>query len=216
MIRALVTGFGSYTQETDNPSGALAQLLDGQTFDKIEVVGRVLPVDTIAVREVLTATIDAIRPKVIVATGVAPGRAAPALERVAINVRDFPIPDNQGQEPIDEPVELDGAAAYLSTLPNKAILRAWREAGIPGYLSNTAGTYLCNQTFYLARMLSEHTDARTGFVHIPVTPNRAAQSAMPPAPSMTLAQLERAVRLVVSVAARHRGPDLRIGGGAIS
>ena len=215
MIRALVTGFAGYAEEIDNPSGALAQRLNGQRFGGVEIVGRILPVDTAAVRGLLAAAINATHPEVIVVTGVAPGRTAPGLERVAINVRDFPIPDNEGRLPIDEPVESGGPAAYLSTLPNKAIIRGWREAGIPGHLSNTAGTYLCNQTFYLARTLSEHSDTRTGMVHIPVTPARAAALDVP-TPSLALEMLEEAVRLAVSIAACHRGPDLRIGGGAIS
>jgi pyroglutamyl-peptidase len=153
-----------------------------------------------------------------VVTGVAPGRAAPALERVAVNVRDFPIPDVDGLNPIDEPVVDGGPDAYLSTLPVKAILARWRHDGIPGYVSNTAGAFLCNQIFYLARHLTREGPAIAGLVHIPVGPDRAARMArasLPP-PSLPLDLLEQAVGLAAVVAASHEGPDLRLAAGAIS
>ncbi|MGB8408136.1 MAG: peptidase C15 [Mycobacterium sp.] len=215
MTRALVTGFGSYGAEQDNPSGLIAQRLDGQQFDGIQIAGRVLPVDTELVRDMLAEAIQAIQPAVVVLTGVAPGRAAPALERVAINVRDFPIADTAGRSPIDERVVEDGPAAYLSTLPVKAIMDGWRHAGLGGYVSNTAGTYLCNQAFYLARHLCRTSGARVGMVHLPVTPARSVAS-MPPLPSVPIEALEHHVRLALSIAARHKGADLLIGGGAFS
>ncbi|WP_083849849.1 peptidase C15 [Rhodococcus sp. JVH1] len=216
MSRVLVTGFGPYAEETDNPSGAIARRVDGQRIEGCEVVGWVLPVDTETVRGVLAEAIAHSRPDVIVVTGVAPGRTAPALERVAINVRDFPIPDVDGHSPIDQTVEPEAPAAYLSTLPVKAIMDGWRRAGIPGYISNTAGTYLCNQTFYLARHLSHGVSPRVGMVHLPVVPSRAVEIGAPPPPSMSLEALEHAVSLAVSIAVRHEGPDLGISGGALS
>lgn len=216
MSRVLVTGFGAYAEEVDNPSGVIARRFDGQRIAGCDVFGRVLPVDTESVRGALANAIECSRPDVIVITGVAPGRTAPALERVAINVRDFPIPDTDGRTPIDEFVEPGAPAAYLSTLPVKAIVAGWRRAGIPGYVSNTAGTYLCNQTFYLARHLSRETSARVGMVHIPVVPSRAFEIGSPPPPSMSMDALEHAVSLAVSIAVQHDGADLRIGGGAIS
>ncbi|MCU1645763.1 MAG: Pyrrolidone-carboxylate peptidase [Nocardia sp.] len=216
MNRVLVTGFGAYAEEADNPSGMIARRLDGQRIDGFEVFGSVLPVDTEEVREALAEAIESAQPTIVIVTGVAPGRTAPALERVAINMRDFPIPDIAGRTPIDEPVVPGAPAAYLSTLPIKAIVDGWRHAGIPGYVSHTAGTYLCNQTFYLARHLLRESSARTGMVHIPVTPMRAVEVGAPPVPSMSLDQLEVAVRLAISITAQHAGADLRIGGGAIS
>ncbi|GGN99986.1 pyroglutamyl-peptidase I [Nocardia rhizosphaerihabitans] len=216
MNRVLLTGFGAYADEADNPSGAIARRLDGQRIDGFDVSGAVVPVDTEQIRPALSAAIEFTRPDVVILTGVAPGRTAPALERVAINVRDFPIPDIAGRTPIDEPVVTDAPAAYFTTLPVKAIVDAWRRVGIPGYVSQTAGTYLCNQVFYLARHLLRESTARVGMLHIPATPPRAAAVAMPPIPSMAIDHLEEAVRLAISIAARHEGPDLSIGGGAIS
>ncbi|WP_280495589.1 peptidase C15, partial [Nocardia farcinica] len=189
MSRVLLTGFGAYGEERDNPSGWIARRLDGIRVDGARVAGRVLPVDTEGVRSALVAAIDEVGPEIVLVTGVAPGRPSPAVERVAINVRDFPVPDINGHTPIDLPVEPGGPEAYLSTLPIKAIVDGWRAAGIPSYVSNTAGTYLCNQTFYLARHLCA---ARAGMVHIPATPARAAVAGPPPPPAISPAPLEEA------------------------
>lgn len=208
MTTALVTGFGAYAGEPDNPSQALVQRLDGQVVDGVRIVGRVLAVSTTAVGPALRAALDEVRPDVVLATGVAPGRPAVSIERVAINVRDFPIEDVDGAQPVDLPVVADGPAAYLSTLPIKAVVAAWRKAGIPGFVSNTSGTYLCNQVFYLARRLTDGTAARAGFLHVPVVAHAA--TGWPPPPSQALDQVVEAVRVGVHVAATHAGPDVEL------
>lgn len=215
MTTVLVTGFGPFAEDAANPSGIIAGRLDGTTHDGVRIAGRVLPVATEQVRALLAAAIDELRPDAVVITGVTPGRAAVAAERVAINVRDFPIGDVDGLAPVDEPIAAAGPAAYLSTLPIKAILTAWRAAGIPAFVSNTAGTYVCNQTFYLARHLTAASGARAGLVHIPsATPTAAAMTV--PSPSLPLDVLEYAVRLAAVTAATHAGDDLRLGAGATS
>jgi pyroglutamyl-peptidase len=210
----LVTGFGSYGDQTDNPSELLARALDGQCVAGETVTGVVLPVATGQVDQALATAIDDVRPRLVVALGVAPGRTAPALERVAINVRDFPIPDTDGTWPVDEPVIVDGPDAYLAAFPVKTILSAWQTAGLPGYVSNTAGTYVCNQVFYLVSHQARQNGFRAGFIHLPALP--AADPAGVPAPSMSLDLMEQAVRIAVTVAAGHDGPDLSLVAGAIS
>ena len=92
--------------------------------------------------------------------GLAGGRAALSLERVAINLDDARIPDNAGQHPIDRPIVPGGPAAYFATLPIKAAVAALREAGLPASVSNTAGTFVCNHVFY-------------GLMHLAATPGCA-------------------------------------------
>jgi pyroglutamyl-peptidase len=211
----LVTGFDDYGEETDNPSGALARRVDDRTVDGVRIHGCVLPVASQRVQSALTEAIRQVEPAVVIVTGIAPGRFAPAMERVAVNVLDFPIPDVDQHAPIDERVVVDGPSAYLSTLPVKAILARWLVEEIPGYVSNTAGTFVCNQTFYLARHLLAGTSVTAGLLHIPATPKRAVATAAP-MPSMALELLERAVLSAAVVAATHEGPDLRLRAGAFS
>jgi pyroglutamyl-peptidase len=215
MRNVLLTGFGAYAEEADNPSGAIAGRLNGVVADGVRINGLVLPVSSTGVGRALGEAIDRIRPDVVLVTGVTPGRAAVSVERIAINVRDFPIPDVDGATPVDEPVIPDGPSAYFSTLPIKAILAAWQDRGIPGYVSNSAGTYLCNQIFYLARHMTEGVDAIAGLVHIPLA-TRSAATSHPPPPSLHLDMLEDAVRTAAIVAATHTGPDLKRGAGMTS
>lgn len=215
MTTVLVTGFDDYADEIENPSGVLARRLEQQFVDGVHLRGRVLPVARKRVGRALSDAIGETQPDVVIVTGVAPGRTAPALERVAVNVLDFPIPDVDCDAPVDEPIVRDGPAAYLSGLPVKAVMSRWQEEGIPGYVSNTAGTFVCNQTFYLARHLLRGTPVIAGLLHIPGTSRRAART-MPPPPSLPLDLLEQALRVAAVVAATHRGPDLRVRAGAFS
>ena len=215
MKEVLLTGFGAYAEEADNPSGAIARRLDGWQEDGVRIRGVLLPVDSVRMAEMLAEAIETVRPDVVLVTGVTPGRAAVAVERIAINMQDFPIPDVKGVDPIDEAVVAGGPSAYFSTLPIKAILAEWRSRHIPAYVSNSAGTYVCNQTFYLARHLTEGSQVIAGLVHIPLVSSSAA-TVLPPPPSLSFELLEEAVRTAAVIAAKHRGTDLKLGAGATS
>ena len=151
----LLTGFEPFGTYKDNPSGEVAAAFHGRTVGDEIVQSAVLPVDhrlaAVRVVELLRET----TPRAIVHLGLAGGRARLALERVAVNVMDFEIADNAGYRATGEPCVAGGPAAYFSTLPLAAMLEALTAAGVPAYLSSTAGTYLCNQTFYTTRHLLE-------------------------------------------------------------
>jgi pyroglutamyl-peptidase len=203
-LTALVTGFEPYRGAERNPSGEIARALDGVEIDGLRVVGRVFPVSAEATPAALRGAIDEVEPDVVLLLGVWPGRGALTAERIAINVLDFPFPDNDGAQPVDIPVEAGGPAAILSTVPVRAIAESWREHGLPGAVSNTAGAYLCNQSFYTAL---RHTAARpvpVGFVHIPTIPSEAARHD-PPHPSMSIETLLEGVRVaLLAIAADAR------------
>jgi pyroglutamyl-peptidase len=211
----LVTGFSPFGEQTINPSGQIAELLNGTSIEGREVFGTVLPVATERVGSLLASAIKSIKPELVIVLGLAPGRTAPALERIAINVRDFPIEDLDGQKPVDRPIVDSGPDAYITGLPIKAILNAWRQSNVPGYISNTAGTYVCNQTFYLARHL---TNVRVGLVHVPSTPESAQAAGVlsGQVPTMSLGLLEKAVRLTASTALTFEGDDLPLEAGMLS
>ena len=128
-------------------------------------------------------------------------RSRPTLERVAINVNDATIPDNAGAQPVDEAIAPDGPVAYFSTLPNKAIVSAMREAGIPAAISNTAGTYVCNQILYavLHFIAEKKLPAKAGFMHVPYLPVQVADK--PSMPSMSLEDMVRALEVAIRVIA---------------
>ncbi|CRM74863.1 pyroglutamyl-peptidase I [Pseudomonas marginalis] len=168
MRTVLLTGFEPFDQDLVNPSWEAVRQLDGvQLDDDVRIVARRLPCAFATAGECLLQLISELRPAMVIATGLAPGRSEISIERVAINVNDARIPDNLGEQPIDTAVVVGGPAAYFSTLPIKAMARAVREAGIAVSVSQTAGTFVCNQVFYRLQHELAGTGVRSGFIHVP-------------------------------------------------
>ena len=216
MKRVLVTGFEPFDFETINPAWEVARRLDGWQCDGHVVAARRLPCVFDSVREALGRELAALEPVIAICTGLAGGRVDVSLERVAINVDDARIPDNDGAQPIDRPVVAGGPAAYFTTLPVKAILQRLRGAGLPAQVSNTAGTYVCNHTFYMLRHLVETAHPavrRAGFIHIPYLPDQAARH--PGSPSLALDNLVAALRIAIETSIEVT-TDIRLAAGALS
>lgn len=161
------------------------------------ILTEVLPVSWAGVSESVPKLMAEHRPDVWIGLGVAAGRPSLALEAVAVNLADSDQPDNDGVTLARLPVRADGPPAHLSTLPVEAILRAWREAGIPGYLSQSAGSYLCNMSFYLAASSAEQLglSCRVGFLHLPLFPVQVTDPARQPsmAPELQAAGLRAVI-----------------------
>ena len=196
---ALVIGFEPFEGETINPSSEIARALDGDTIARHRIVGATLPTEFASSLPRLRALLREHDPALVLALGLAGGRGEIALERVAINLIDARIADNAGAQPIDQRVIANAPNAYFSTLPVKAMLARLREAGIPATLSQTAGTFVCNQVFFaLAHALARRANARGGFIHVPWLPEQAAHRI--DAPSLPLAVMIEAIRLCLEVA----------------
>jgi pyroglutamyl-peptidase len=213
-MQALVTGCEPFGGEAVNPAfEALAQL--SPRIGALAVAMRVLPAVFGRALDALGEAVAEIAPDIVLCVGLAGGRAALSLERVAINIDDARIPDNAGQQPIDRPCIPSGPPAYFSTLPIKAAVAALREAGLPAVVSNTAGTFVCNHVFYgLMHLAATRRPAlRGGFLHVPYLPSQAARHHG--APSMALEQIVRGIEIVLSVAAA-RADDIAAVEGMIS
>ena len=150
-------------------------------------------------------------PELVLCVGQAGGRAALSLERVTINVNDARIPDNAGAQPVDAPVVTRGPAAYFTTLPIKAMHADLRAAGIPAEISQTAGTFVCNQVFYVLMHALAGSRVRGGFVHIPFLPQQV--ETLPGVASLDLDAVVAGLRISIDTALRTRR-DVRIGAGA--
>lgn len=210
--RILVTGFDAFGGETVNPSWQVAQALDGRRIAGHTVVARELPTDFVRSLLVLKAALREVAPVIVLGIGQAGGRPHLSVERVAINVIDARIPDNAGAQPVDQPVIAGGPAAWFSTLPVKAMLAALLAEGLPAAVSQTAGTYVCNQVAYaMLHFTAKKRGVRAGFLHIPYLPEQAARH--PGAPSMALADMLRGVRVALR-AAIAAAQDLPLGAGA--
>ncbi|HEX2890757.1 pyroglutamyl-peptidase I [Vineibacter terrae] len=215
MKRVLVTGFEPFDGESINPAWEVARRLDGWRSGSHAVVARRLPCAFGAVRDVLDHELTALAPEIAICVGQAGGRVDVSLERIAINVDDARIADNDGAQPIDRPVVAGAPAAYFTTLPVKAILQRLRRAGLPAQVSNTAGTFVCNHTFYMLRHLAETTHRgvhRTGFIHIPYLPEQAARH--PGSPSLALDTLIAALRIAIETSVEV-SDDIQLAAGAL-
>lgn len=211
MKKILLTGFEPFDGEPVNPSLEAVKALHGETIEGCEVIGQGLPVTFGESKEVLDNRINEVAPDLVICVGQAGGRSAISVERVAINVNDGRIPDNNGYQPIDEPVNPDGPVAYWSQLPIKAIVKHIRDAGIPAEVSQTAGTYVCNHIFYaLMDILSKKTHIRGGFIHIPFIPEQAVRH--PGQPSLSLDDIIRALRIAVQTALTYEEDIVEVGG----
>ena len=214
MRTVLLTGFEPFDQDTLNPSWEAVRLLDETLInDDVRIVARQLPCVFSQAPAHLHALIERFTPQMIIAVGLGPGRSDIALERVAINLIDARIPDNQGEQPIDVPVAAEGPTAYFSTLPIKAMVAALRAAGIPATVSHTAGTFVCNQVFYSLQHTLAGSTVRSGFMHVPLLTEQVALAASAQ-PSMSQETLVKGLRVAVS-AALNTLHDVRETGGQL-
>jgi pyroglutamyl-peptidase len=156
-MRLLLTGFEPFGEHRVNPSALLAERLGGV----------VLPVSAARMPGELEAVIDEAHPDVVLGLGLASLRTQVAVERVAINCLDFSLPDNDGVLAEGQEILPGGPAAYFATAPVRMIAAAWQAEEIPSYLSNSAGTYICNQMLYTACRLGAERGFKAGFIHLP-------------------------------------------------
>jgi pyroglutamyl-peptidase len=139
------------------------------------------------------------KPDVVICLGQAEGRTAITPERIAINLDDARLADNQGVLRNEVKILEDGPAAYFSTLPVNEIVAAIKAQGIPAAVSLSAGAFLCNHVFYVAQNKFAGSDVRSGFVHVPLMDSQAAE--FPGLPTMPLDQMVLAVRAMIDVVA---------------
>ena len=173
---ALVTGFVPFGGGTLNPSEQVARRLDGERFGTTRVVTRILPVEFEGLEARIEALVAELNPSLILSLGLAQGEPTVRLERVAVNLADYAIPDNAGAFLRDAPVAAEDRAALFATLPLRRIEQRLLESGIPATLSTTAGTFLCNATMYgfLRTLRTRASEAPCGFVHLPYLPEQSA------------------------------------------
>jgi len=195
----LLTGFEPFNGADVNPSWEAARALDGWSGPGFQVVARELPCVFGRANLALFDAIDALQPDIVIALGQAGGRSEISVERVALNVDDASMPDNAGQQPLDATIADGGPAAYFSTLPIKAIVRALRLRGFPAGVSQTAGTFVCNHVFYGLMQHAQGRQLKGGFIHVPFLPEQVADRTEP-TPSMALNDIIDAVRIAVEVA----------------
>ena len=205
-IDVLLSGFAPFDGAATNESWeAVREAVPALVARGVDAEAVELPVEFGTASERLAEAVRGLRPRLVVAVGLAAGRTAITPERVAINIRDARIPDNAGASPVDEPVVPGAPVGRFSTLPVKAMVAALAADEVPAAVSQTAGTYVCNDVFYTLQHLLATDPAlegiRGGFVHVPSADVVDARSAA------------RALVRMVEVALSTE-TDVRLAGGA--
>ena len=210
-MKVLITGFDPFGGEKINPAWEAVRALP-DNIDGIEVVKLQIPTVFKKSAKKLFENIDSVKPDVVICVGQAGGRYEFSVERVAINVDDGRIPDNDGYQPVDSPVFEDGENAYFSTLPIKAIVEEVKKDGIPAAVSNTAGTYVCNHIMYslLYYLNKNNLNIKGGFIHVPFIPEQVIEKKN--TPYMELTRITKALEISIK-AIRDYKKDLVISGG---
>jgi pyroglutamyl-peptidase len=217
-MRILITGFEPFGGQSINPSWEAARALDGLPGLPAQVCAVQLPCAFEQAPAVLLRALEDVRPDIVLALGQTEGRSDLSVERVAINVMDARIADNALAQPIDQPVVAGGPAAYFSTLPIKHLVARMRAAGFPASVSQTAGTFVCNQVFYALQHALAGRGVRSGFVHVPLLPEQAAHWPGPPLPSMPLGTQVAALTCALHSLCDGSAPDgdAQITGGSLN
>ncbi len=174
-MKLLITGFEPFGGEKINPAweavSALPDSIGPWSLSKL----RVCTVFGLAASQVISAA-ESIKPDAILCVGQAGGRDAVTPEMAALNLRFASIPDNAGNQPMDEPVVPDGPAAYFATVPVRKMADAIRTASLPGRVSYSAGTFVCNDLFYSLLHHFAASCIHVGFIHVPYLPSQGVPS----------------------------------------
>ena len=211
-MKVLVTGFDPFGGEKLNPALEAIKSLPSE-IQGAEV--RWLEVPTVFYKsaKILEEEIRIYQPDIVLCIGQAGGRKGLTPERVAINQDDACIQDNEGNQPIDRPIQLDGPPAYFSSLPIKAMVQAIKEEGLPASVSNTAGTFVCNHLMYQVLYLveKEFPTIKAGFMHIPYMMEQVVNR--PTTPAMSLVDIRRGIEAAIGAIIEHGDQDLKLVGG---
>lgn len=211
-MKILVTGFDPFGGESINPAietvKKLPDVIAGAEIIKLEI-----PTVCHKSLRIIDEAIAEYDPDVVLSIGQAGGRPDITIERVGINVDDCQMPDNEGNQIVDEPICLDGPDAYFVTVPIKAMVQRVREKNIPASVSNTAGTFVCNHVTYgVCHLLAtKYSGKRSGFIHIPYLPQQVIDKKNMPSmsPDMMVEGITAAIEAVVDTR-----EDIKVTGGA--
>lgn len=167
-MRVLLTGFEPFGSLDTNVSWEVAKRVAEATLGAVDLAIEQMPVSFGRVAEVLRDAVGRHNPDIILSLGQSGSGDSVKLERVALNMMDSKMVDNDGYTPDEEPIDRDGDAALFTSLPIKSLRSAIEAKGINSVISNSAGLYVCNRLYYEAlRLERERPKLRALFIHLP-------------------------------------------------
>lgn len=212
-MKVLITGFDPFGGENINPALEAVKMLP-DTISGAEVIKLEIPTVFRKSLEKIEENILKYNPDIVISVGQAGGRYDITPERIAINIDDARIPDNEKNQPLDISIFEDGQNAYFSNLPIKAMVNEVRSASLPASVSNTAGTFVCNHVMYgiLYMIDKKYPNIKGGFIHVPYIPSQVVTK--PNMPSMSLENIAKALELCIKAAVKNK-EDIKTVGGTI-
>ncbi|MBO3445327.1 pyroglutamyl-peptidase I [Clostridium sp. CCUG 7971] len=212
-MKVLLTGFNPFGGEPVNPAEEAVKMVSNN-INGAEVIKITIPTVMTKSVEAIEKAIEEYHPDIVISVGQAGGRFDITPERVAINMDDFRIKDNEGNQVIDKTIKEDGQAAYFSNLPIKAMVKHMNENQIPASVSNTAGTFVCNHVMYgiLYMIDKKYPNIKGGFIHIPYMTSQIIDKKN--TPFMSLKEIVRGLELAIEACTLYQN-DIKVIGGEI-
>ena len=201
-MKILISGFEPFGKMSINPTEELLNEAAQFAIENVEISTVLLPVTYEECADKLIEKMEEINPDFVISCGLAAGRSAITPERIGINIKDTgsgdPYPDNKGNVPMGELIDEDGPDGIFSTLPNRQIEKNLREHQIPAAISNSAGTFICNNTLFavLNHIQKNNLSTKAGFIHFPASTEMAASN--PSLPSLPQDLMTKALKVIVS------------------
>jgi len=211
-MNILITGFDPFGGATINPAYEAVKRLPNQ-IGEAKLTKLEIPTVFKKDGEVLREAIEMKTPDVVLCIGQAGGRSMITVEKVAINLMEARIPDNEGQQPMDEPIAAGAKTAYFASLPVKAMVQNMKDHGIPAGVSYTAGTFVCNDIMYrLLHMIdTDYPNMRGGFIHVPYLPEQGVSLADGTA-TMSADVIAQALTYAIEAIVQHEDDIKGVGG----
>lgn len=206
-MKILISGFEPFGKMSINPTEELLKEAEKFAIEEVEITTILLPVNYDECAESLIAKMDEIQPDIVISCGLAAGRTAITPERIGINVKDTgsgdPYPDNRGNVPVDELIDGTGPDGLFSTLPIRQIEKNLKAEHIPASISNSAGTFICNNTLYavLNHIRKNNLPIKAGFIHFPASTAMSARN--PSLASLPQDLMARALKVIVETCVRE-------------
>ena len=210
-MKILVTGFDPFGGVPINPAIESVKRLP-DNIAGAEIIKLEIPTVRKKSLEKIEKAINEHNPDVILSIGQAGGRFDISIERVGINLDDFRIPDNEGNQIIDEPIFPDGENSYFVKLPVKAMVQNVQKNNIPASVSYTAGTFVCNHVLYGVLYLIEkkYKGKKSGFIHIPFLPQQVVDKRN--MPSMELNTIVKGLTAAIEAIVKNNEDIKEVGG----
>ena len=210
-MKVLLTGFDAFGGEPVNPAEEAVKMVSSQIAGA-EVVKVIIPTVQTKSVQAIEKAIEEHKPDMVISIGQAGGRFDITPERVAINIDDYRIKDNEGNQPIDTVIQEDGQPAYFSNLPVKAMVKHMNENNIPASLSNTLGTFVCNHVMYGVLYLidKKYPGMKGGFIHIPYMTSQVIDKKN--MPFMSLNDIVKGIELAIEACVLYDKDIKEIGG----